>query len=121
VSLGKYVLSATLLFVTGSFLIAADAPKAAPPATQPAKTGRLVEPWNLLKTLTPQQTTQIEKIHADALEQEKKIKQKEGDDILALLTPDQQTELKMAEAKHKQELKEKNAAKKKAATTEPMK
>ena len=118
-SLGKYAFSATLLLISGSLLIAADAPKTVP-ATQPTKVGRLNEPWSLLKDLTPEQTSQIEKIHGDALEQRKKIEQKEEDDILALLTPDQQTELKKAEAKHKQELKDKNAAKKKA-TTEPTK
>ena len=123
-SLGKWFLSAslTLVIVSGSLLFAADEPKtAATPATQPTKKAKLTEPWNLLKDLTPEQTSQIEKIHADTLEQEKKVRQKETDDITALLTPDQQTELKVAEAKHKLELKEREKPRRMGATTEPMK
>ena len=124
-SLGKWILCAGLTVSSAAILIAADAPT---PATQPAeiKPGRakkLTEPWSLLKTLTPDQVTQIEKIHSDAYDQIKKIDAKEKDDITALLTPDQVTELKVAEAKQKSERHGKSAEMKKeaAATTEPTK
>ena len=127
-SSGKWFVSAALLFTTGSMLLGADEPKSIPtPATQPSeakptRTRKLTEPWSMLKTLTPEQTTQIEKIHADAVEQTKKVVAKEHDDITAILTPDQLNELKVAEGKHAMELKERGASRKKGtATTEPMK
>jgi len=69
----------------------------------------------MIKTLTPEQTTQIEKLHSDAAEQIKKIELKETEDITALLTPDQVTELKAAEAKHKEEA----TKRRKEAATQP--
>jgi Spy/CpxP family protein refolding chaperone len=117
-ALGKLFLSAALVFASGSLLIAADEP--ATPTTQPteakaAKPKRLTQPWSLLKTLTPEQVTQIEKIHADSSEQIKKVQAKETDDITALLTPEQVAELKVAEAKHKEE----TVLRRKAAATQP--
>jgi multidrug efflux pump subunit AcrA (membrane-fusion protein) len=123
---GKWFLCAAIVLGSGGILLAADEPTTAPvvAATQPidarpAKAKKLVEPWSFIKTLTPDQVTQIESIHADAAEQVKKIDKKENDDISALLTPDQIVELKEAVAKHKLERKEKNAVRKHAATTEP--
>jgi Spy/CpxP family protein refolding chaperone len=128
-SLGKWFLSAALVFASGSLLLADDAVKPAmpaAPATQPVdakamKPKKLVEPWNLLKTLTPDQVATISKIHGEALEQERKIRDKERDDIIALLTPQQLTELKVAEAKKTAEAKERNAEKKKEAASQPTK
>ncbi len=124
-ALGKWILCASLVFPTATILIAADEPAA--PATQPAETKparakKLTEPWSLLKTLTPDQIAQIEKIHGDANDQIKKIVAKETDDITAILTPDQVTELKTAEAKQKADRKARAAElRKEAATTEPAK
>jgi Spy/CpxP family protein refolding chaperone len=124
-SLGKWILSASLLVSTTSVLLAADMQKTAPatqPTTKPMRMRKLTEPWSMLKDLTPEQTTQIEKIHADALEQTKKILAKENDDIAAILTPAQVTELKIAEAKKKLDASERSAEKKKgAAATQPVK
>jgi len=127
-SLGKWFLSASLLLAAGSFVFAADEPMApAAPATQPTeakpvKAKKLTEPWNMLKDLSPEQVSQIEKIHVDALEQTDKIKAKEKEDITALLTPQQVTELKVDEAKKALEAKERKAERKKeSATTEPAK
>jgi Spy/CpxP family protein refolding chaperone len=125
--LGKSFLCAGLVLTSGAFLIAAGTPAApASPATQPTETKpkraqKLTEPWSLLKTLTPDQVTQIEKIHSDSHEQIDKIEAKEKDDITALLTPDQVTELKVDEAKQKSERKGRSAERKKEATTEPAK
>lgn len=116
-SMGKWVLAGALLLGGGSLLIAADEPATTQPAeTKPAHPARLTQPWSKLKSLTPEQITQIEKIHADALEQTKKIDAKEHDDIMALLTPEQVTELKSAEEKLKTDRKEKAAERRKATT-----
>ena len=70
-----------------------------PATSRPAAVGRasrkrgLVKPWSEMTTLTPQQQDQIAKIHEDANDQEKKVREKEQDDITALLTPDQRAEL----------------------------
>jgi Spy/CpxP family protein refolding chaperone len=119
---GKWFLCAALVLVSGSILIAADAVPATPvtPATQPSdvkptRAKKLTLPWSMLKDLTPEQTTQIEKIHADAEDQIHKIEAKEKDDINALLTPEQATELKVDEAKKK----ELAAKARKMAATQP--
>jgi hypothetical protein len=91
-------------------LIAADEP-----TTQPTKAARLVQPWSLLKTLTPDQVSQIEKIHAEANAEIKKLTTNETADITALLTPAQVAELKADEAKRKEEA----ALRRKAAATQP--
>jgi Spy/CpxP family protein refolding chaperone len=113
--MGKWFLCAALslasVSISASFLSAAD-DTAAPttqPAAKPARAKKLTKPWSMLTTLSPEQTASIEKIHADALEERKKIDAKEKDDIMALLTPDQVKELAADEA----------AAKK--ATTKPAK
>ena len=104
----------------------------AAPASQPATTrpaGRvthrkLTKPWSEMQTLTPRQQEQIEKVHADTVLQEKQIHDKEHDDIVALLTPEQQTELADMEAKEKAAQKEKTSAgrkKKTDPTSQPMK
>jgi Spy/CpxP family protein refolding chaperone len=116
-SMGKWVMIGALVLGGGSMLIAAEEPATTQPAeAKPAHAARLTQPWSRLKSLTPEQTAQIEKIHADALEQIKKIDAKEHDDIMALLTPDQVTELKAAEDKLKADRKEKMAERKKATT-----
>ena len=60
----------------------------------------------MLKDLTPEQIDQIMKIHGDALVQEKKVREKEADDITAILTPAQVTEMKEAEARNRGAVKE---------------
>ena len=114
-SMGKWFLCAALTLASGSMLIAADEPTTMPTDAKPAKPKKLTQPWSLLKTLTPEQIEKIEKIHSDAADETKKIEAKETDDITALLTPDQVTELKAAEAKHKAEL----AQRRKEAATQP--
>jgi Spy/CpxP family protein refolding chaperone len=116
-SMGKWVLAGALLLGGGSMLIAADEPATTQPTeAKPEHAARLTQPWSKLKSLTPEQTAQIEKLHATALEQTKQIEAKEHDDIMALLTPAQVTELKEVEDKMKAERKEKAAERRKAAT-----
>jgi Spy/CpxP family protein refolding chaperone len=129
VKLGTWTLGAAVMLTSTTYLIADDTPT--PPTTAPAgsslKLGhkmKLDKPWSEIKSLTPEQTDKIEKIHADALEQEKKIKEKEQDDIAALLTPAQVDEVKAVEAKDAAERKMKAAERAKtkmSATTIPAK
>ena len=108
--------------LAGGAALQAVADDKAPPATQPtARTTRrhkLTYPWVDMKTLTPDQVDKIEKIHADSVEQQDKIKQKELDDIDALLKPDQLKEVDAIESAKKEAGKEKAAAKR-TATTKP--
>ncbi len=108
---GNWIVCSAVVLFSASMWASADDTKPAMPATQPtegraAHTRKLTEPWRNIKDLTPEQTDQISKIHADALVQEKKIREKETDDIMALLTPAQVTEVKDFEAKSKEAMKE---------------
>ncbi len=87
---------------------AADEPKA--PATKPVKMRpiRLTKPWSLLEDLTQEQKEQINKIHMAALEEKKKIDDKEEADATAVLTDAQKAELLKAEEKEKEAMKAKN-------------
>jgi Spy/CpxP family protein refolding chaperone len=64
----------------------------------------------MLLDLTDDQKSKIKEIRAEASEQEKQIRQKEMDDITALLTDDQKKELSDMQAKE--------AAEKKAGSAE---
>ena len=133
---GKWMVAAAAAVVGGAMLTAgrvgaapATEPAAVPgattkPAVAKASHHRLTKPWSDLKSLTPKQQDQIYKIHEDAFDQEKKLKEKEHDDVVALLTPEQQAELPDAEGKAKSDRKEKIAEthkKKSDATTRPAK
>jgi len=79
-------------------------------------------PYNLLPDLTEDQKEKIIAIHTTELDAEKKLKEQEKTDIMALLTDAQKTELVDLEAKHKAELEAKRADKakeKNAPTTQP--
>jgi Spy/CpxP family protein refolding chaperone len=99
--MGKWFLISALSLasfsVSASFLVAADSPTTQPTARAP-RMRKLTKPWSMITTLTPEQTAKIEKIHADALEERKKIDAKEKDDIMALLSADQVKELAADEA-----------------------
>jgi Spy/CpxP family protein refolding chaperone len=84
-------------------------------ATQPSEEShtsrsRVGAPFNMLQDLTDDQKSKIKEIRAEASEQEKQIRQKEMDDITALLTDDQKKELSDMQAKE--------AAEKKAGSAE---
>ncbi len=115
-SLGKWTICAVMGLTGASLLIAADKPApTTAPSTQPVGSRKLTKPWSQLKSLTPEQSEKIEKIHADALVEEKKVHTKELDDILAVLTPEQLNEYKALEKKLKLEATEKR----KEAATQP--
>jgi hypothetical protein len=69
---------------------------------------RLVQPYSLIESsLTAEQKEKLNKIHMDALEETKKIKEKEDTDAMAVLNDDQKAKLKEAEEKHEAEMKAK--------------
>jgi hypothetical protein len=70
----------------------------------------IVVPYNLLTDLTDDQKSKIADIHRDELAQEHALRQKEQDDIRALLSDDQKKELDDLEAR--------TAAERKAASEE---
>ncbi len=119
---GKWTWAAVL--AGGVAIAAAGASSSGAPSTRPATTKpsamahrkKLPKPFSEMTSLTPQQQDQIEKIHADAILEEKKLHEKETDDETALLTPEQQTEMSDVMGKTKEAAKEKYAAKRKAAT-----
>jgi hypothetical protein len=53
----------------------------------------IVAPFNLLTDLSDDQKTKIREIHAGILEEEKQLRQKEHDQVMAVLTDDQKKEL----------------------------
>jgi hypothetical protein len=82
------------MFGMGVLAVAEDA------STQPSDTAvkgssheRLVAPFNKLADLSDDQKDKLRQIHADALDQEKAIRQKEHDDMMAVLSDDQRKEL----------------------------
>ncbi len=84
-----------------------------------AKAISLTLPWKLLTTLTLEQKEKISKIHADVLEETKKLKEKEETECMAVLTPEQKDELEKALEKQKTDMKEKKAGDKKPADSKP--
>jgi Spy/CpxP family protein refolding chaperone len=110
----------SIAIATAVFSNADDAPTTAPAkhATTKASSIRLEQPYKQLTDLTDDQKVQILEIHKKANEDVKAIRDKEDDDIRAILTDDQKAELN----KILEEKREKAAEKvkeKKAAATEP--
>jgi Spy/CpxP family protein refolding chaperone len=93
------------------------------PATQPAKPAvRLVQPYNKMADLTDDQREKIFEIHKKSLADQRAIRQKEADDIRAILTDAQKDELDNLTAQ--QHIKEQEQAaqrlkKKEDAATQP--
>ena len=85
-----------------------------------AKAINLTLPWKLLTTLTLEQKEKINKIHTESGEEQKKLREKEEADCMAVLTPEQKDELEKALEKQKAEAKEKKGgAEKKSPATKP--
>ncbi|MGD0540824.1 MAG: hypothetical protein ABSB33_04820 [Tepidisphaeraceae bacterium] len=103
------ILVAAILIGVGVRAIADDA-TTNPSDDMRASRMRVGAPFNKLTDLTEDQRAKIKDIRAAASEQERQIRQKEHDDIVALLTDDQKKELSDIEAKE--------AAEKKAESTE---
>jgi len=126
VKLNRSLLALLCSGMLAAAVYAEDAPapekKEAPKAEKKEKPKmiRLTLPYSLIESLTPEQKEQINKIHQAALEETKKIKDKEEADSMAVLTAAQKEELEKALEKQKAE--KKGAAgdhKKSAASTKP--
>jgi Spy/CpxP family protein refolding chaperone len=92
------ILIATILIGVSMHAIADDA-TTIPSDESHASRSRVGSPFNKLQDLTDDQKAKIKEIRSEASEQEKQIRQKEMDDITALLTDDQKKELSDIEAK----------------------
>jgi Spy/CpxP family protein refolding chaperone len=102
--------AAAILVGAGVMAIADSATTNPSPESHTSIRSRVIAPFNRLPDLTEDQKNSIREIHLQALEQERQIRQKETDDIMALLTVDQKNELTDMEAR--------DAAAKKAGSAE---
>jgi len=109
-------LFATILIGVGVHAIADDA-TTNPSEESHASRSHVGAPFNMLQDLTDDQKSKIKEIRSEASEQEKQIRQKELDDITALLTDDQKKELSDLEAKEAVE-KKAGSAERRAKTEE---
>lgn len=91
--------SAVLLGI-GAAAIAQDA-ATNPSGDQPKTTShaRMPAPYNGLSDLTDDQQAKIKDIHSEILDEQKQLRQKEHDEIDAVLTDDQKKELADIESK----------------------
>jgi Spy/CpxP family protein refolding chaperone len=90
---------AALLLGVGLTAIAEDA-TTNPSGDEPKSTHvRVPAPYNLLSDLSDDQEAKIKDIHADILDQERQLKEKEHDEIAAVLTDDQKKEVTDLESK----------------------
>jgi hypothetical protein len=85
-------LLAAAFIVSAGVKIAALAQET-PVADDTSATGRLFAPYGKIPDLSDDQKSQIGAIHKTELAEEKKLKDKEHDDIVALLTDSQKKEL----------------------------
>ena len=86
-----------------------DAPKAEKKEAK-AKPIKLIQPYSLIEaSLTAEQKEKLNKIHQEALEETKKVREKEETDSMAVLTDAQKAEIKAAQEKHEAEMKAKKA------------
>jgi Spy/CpxP family protein refolding chaperone len=95
------------------------------PTTKPARHAtsrpagiRVDQPYSKLTDLTDDEKSKISEIHKKALADLKAIRDKEDEDIRAVLTDDQKAQLDKLEAERREKMEEKNKSKK-AAATEP--
>ena len=65
----------------------------------PAPHVKVPAPYNLLTDLSDDQESKIKDIHSEILDEQKQLKQKEHDEIAAVLTDDQKKELDDLEVK----------------------
>lgn len=120
----KWVCLAAAAVLSASVLVVAD-----DATTQPAEPhhghvhAKLTKPWSELSDLTDDQKAKITAVHAKALEDMKAIRDKEKEDIDAVLTDDQKKELSTLESKESEGRRAARAAKteSEAPTTEPAK
>ena len=113
------VVACALLLVAGFASVRAEdtpeAKKSDAAATAGGGKGRLTMPWSKISSLSDDQKSKIKAIHATAIEEAKKIKDKETADIMALLSDEQKTEAKALMEKSTADAKLKAAGAKKEA------
>ncbi len=103
-------LAAAVLVGACMIAIADDSTTQPSPEMRTSTRSRVIAPFSHLTDLTDDQKTQLKDIHARTMEQEDQLRQKERDEMMAVLTDDQKKELTDLEAKM--------AAEKKASSAE---
>ena len=89
-----FVLTFVLGISGSTLLLHADDATTQPTKTEKkAKSPRLIAPYSKLDGLTDEQKEKIVAIHKQELEDRKKLEAKEADDVKAILTDDQKTQL----------------------------
>jgi Spy/CpxP family protein refolding chaperone len=87
-----------------------DAKPAAPKKEAKPRPVRLIQPYSLIESsLTDEQKQKLNQIHQDFLAEQKKLREKEEADSMAVLTDDQKAEVKAALEKKAADDKEKKA------------
>lgn len=94
----NWVPFAAVALLSGSVLVYAE-DAATPPAAEHHHAHKLTKPWSEVTGLTDDQKAKIVEVHAKALQEEKVIREKEKEEIMALLTDAQKKEAEEAESK----------------------
>jgi Spy/CpxP family protein refolding chaperone len=91
--------AAVTMLGIGAFAIADDATTM--PSTPEPHSGhvRIPAPFNLIPDLSDDQKAKAREIHGEILDEERQLRQKERDEISAILTDDQKKELSDLESK----------------------
>ena len=102
--MSRWITSFAVLCVMLAFTLALRADNAAAPAADKqeakeakeakAKEVRLTQPWRRLSNLSEDQRVKIAELHKKAVADIKEIEAREREDIMALLSEEQRTELK---------------------------
>ena len=86
--------AAAFLFGIGVAAIAQDATtNPSPEEPKPTSHVKIPAPYNLLSDLSDDQQSKIKDIHSEILDEQKALRQKEKDEIAAVLTDDQKKEI----------------------------
>ena len=110
----RRIASVSILSVTPLLLSAAPASQPTTlPATVPSNSPRLTQPWSKLTSLTQSQREQIARIHRKTLEEEKAVRQRENEAVMAVLTDAQKLELRQLLEKETVERKLRDAERRK--------
>jgi len=83
--------------IAASVLVGCLISHAASPSKKTLAAIRLSSPWNKLSDLSDEQKSQLDKIHRKSREEIKAIEQQAKADMMAVLTPQQQAELREME------------------------
>jgi hypothetical protein len=107
----SFALLLGLALVASSVVVAQDErSKGTQQPDRPISRAKLVKPWSDLRTLSDDQKHQIVQIHATALDEMRRVREKEQTDIMALMTDENKAELAELKAKERADAKARRTA-----------